>query len=360
MRRTILHSGLILCILAINLIGCRNENQNKKNKKKTSVSLKVNAPSHSQQYTIGDQIKIDLSVENADNIKDLTIYFDDVIFKENIEVKSQVIIIETKDLPVGFSTIYITYNDKTGKPRAGTRNIILFSDLIPDQKIASVVKTYPHRNEAYTQGLEFYKGELFESTGSGDYAKSFLAKVNLSTGQHIAYQEMENKNYFGEGITIINDTIYQLTWQDKQCLVYDLDFNYIKSFTYEGEGWGLTNNGKSLIMSNGSSSIVWRNRHTFEIEKTIDVFSHEKDVQNLNELELINGDLWCNVYTTDYLVQVDTATGKVLANIDCSGIVRKGMIGNANVLNGIAYEPNTQKLYLTGKLWSVLYEVKID
>lgn len=340
-------------------IGCKDENESKKYKK-PPIALKVISPNYNQQYTIGEPIDIKLSVQDANNVKELTLFFDDVIYQQNIEVKSQTISIDTKSLPVGFSTIYISYKDSNGKLRGATRNIILFSDLIPEQKIASITKTFTHQNDAYTQGLEFYKGNLYESTGSGDNAKSFLAKVNLTNGQYTNQKEMENKNYFGEGITILNDTIYQLTWQDRQCLVYDIDFNYIKSYTYEGEGWGLTNNGKSLIMSNGSSSIVWRNPITFEIEKTIDVFSNEKDVQQLNELELINGDLWCNVYTTDYIVQVDTSNGKVLANIDCAGIVREGMIGNANVLNGIAYEPNTQKIYLTGKLWSVLYEVKID
>ena len=351
--------GFFIVLSLTILIGCTDDSATK-NSRKPAVSLKVIQPTHNQHYDSGEKIMIDLEVINAEDIQNLTVLLKDSVIKNNIEIKSQTIEIETSNLPVGFNTIYISYSDKTGKARKATRNIIIFSDIIPEQKIATIVHTYPHKTDSYTQGLEFYNGYLYESTGSGDMTKSFIAKTDFVSGKHIAYKELENQNYFGEGITILNDTIYQLTWQDHQCLVYDMDFNYIKSFTYNEEGWGLTNKGKSLIMSNGSSSIVWRNPRTFEIEKEINVFSNEKDVPYLNELELINGDLWCNVYQTNFLVQVDTANGKVLAYIDCSGVVLDGMDDNSNVLNGIAYEPNTQKIYLTGKLWPKLYEVKID
>ncbi len=359
MRIQFIKYGIILTLLTIVIVCCKTDNDRPK-KNKPIVALKIISPNRSQQYVSGQTIDIELEVIDSNDVKALSIYFDDVLYKKDIAVKSQIITIETDSLGVGFHSVYITYNDKNGKSRGATRNIVLFSDIIPEQKIASIVASYPHKNNAYTQGLEFYKGDLYESTGSGDSNKSFIAKVDLSTGNHLKYKELENISYFGEGITILNDTIYQLTWQDQQCLVYDIDFNYIKSFTYEKEGWGLTNNGRSLIMSNGTSSIVWRNPTTFEIEKKIDVFSDQNDVQNLNELELINGDLWCNVYTSDYLVQVDTASGKVLANIDCSGVSLQGMDRNSNVLNGIAYEANTKKIYLTGKLWPKLFEVKID
>ena len=166
--------------------------------------------------------------------------------------------------------------------------------------------------------------------------------------------------YFGEGITILNDTIYQIVWQKQKCFVYTLDFKQVNSFDYEGEGWGLTNNGKSIIMSNGTAEIVWRNPRTFKIEKKIYAFSNENDFQNLNELELIEGKLMANVYTQNYMIEIDTSNGKVLSKIDCAGIVEKGMVGNANVLNGIAYNPNSKKTYLTGKFWSQLFEIQIN
>ena len=358
MENKLLKYTAIFSLLILMILGCKDD---PKDARKDRVKpLKILLPSRSQQYTSGDQISVDLEVNDSSDINQLSIYFDDQLLVKDIAPKSQVITINSDTISVGFHSIYITYNDKNDKARGATRNIIVFSDIVPEQKIASIANTYPHQKTAYTQGLEFYNGELYESTGSGDNHRSFLAKVDLNSGRHISYKALENINYFGEGITILNDTIYQLTWQDKECLVYDLNFNYLKSFTYEGEGWGLTNNGQSLIMSNGTSKVFWRNPTTFEIEKTIDVFNDRNDIQNLNELELINGDLWCNVYTENYIVQVDTANGKVLAKIDCSGIAMEGMDPNSNVLNGIAYNSITEKIYLTGKLWPKLFEVKID
>lgn len=358
MRTNIIYS--LLFFVALLLLGSCESDTTETKTEKNPVALKVNAPLQNSMYTIGDNIGIDLEVVDATDIQNLTITFDDAIIREDLDIKTQSISIKTTDFPVGFSTISISYIDKVGKARKASRNIVLFSDITPAQKIASIVGAYPHKTSAYTQGLEFYKGQLYESTGSGDGNKSFIAKVDLATGAHLAYKPLENQSYFGEGITILNDTIYQLTWESGQCMVYDLNFNFIKSFTYNGEGWGLTNNGKSLIMSNGTSTIVWRNPRTFEIERKIDVFGNEQDIPALNELELIDGDLYCNVYQQNYLVQVDTTTGKLLAYIDCAGIVREGMDINANVLNGIAYNQATKKLYLTGKLWPKLFEVKID
>lgn len=339
--------------------GCRTEK--KKNKdRKPSVALKVKSPSRDASFTVGDDIKVEIEILDSTNVKNLTVTFDELIIQENLDPVSQTVTINTEDMWVGYSTVHISYNDMEGKARKATRNVILFSDIVPEQKIASIVKTYPHSTNSYTQGLEFYKGNLFESTGSGDGNKSFIATVDLNSGKHLKYKELDNPGYFGEGITILNDTIYQLTWQAQRCFVYDLDFNYIKTFEYQGDGWGLTNDGTSLIMSNGSSRIAWRNPTTFEIEREIDVFGNQKEVNQLNELELINGDLWCNVYQSNYLVQVEINTGKVLSYIDCAGIAFEGRDQYSNVLNGIAYDAANEKLYLTGKLWPKLFEVKID
>jgi glutamine cyclotransferase len=360
MNTKVIKTLLFLLIISISIFSCDDRKSQKNTGKKKLVALKVKSPGHNEHLTVGEPLNIVLEVYKPEEINNLTITYNDSIYFSQLSAKSQSISIDTKPLPVGFSTLKISYTDQAGKPRTASRNIVMWSDITPEQKIASIVNTYPHQTSSYTQGLEFYKGNLYESTGSGDNNQSFIAKVDLLTGEHEQYKILDKSNFFGEGITILNDTIYQLTWQNNECLVYDLNFNYIKSYSYEGEGWGLTNNGQSLIMSNGTSSIVWRNRHTFEIEKTIHVFSKERDVPQLNELELINGDLWCNVYMDEFLVQVDTTTGKVLAYIDCSGIAMQGMDVNSNVLNGIAYEANTKKIYLTGKLWPKLFEVKID
>ena len=350
----------IACLLALSIfvISC-NDEPDQPTKPKATVSLKLVSPEHEQQYTIGDYIVVDIEVIDSTQISDLKLYVNDVLYTDQIESKTQSIKIPTDDSKVGFVSIFLVYNDTNGKARGVTRNVVLFSDVIPTQKIASIVNTYTHKSNSYTQGLEFYKGKLYESTGSGDHSESFIAEVELNTGKHSRTVSLDPV-YFGEGLTILNDTIYQLTWQKQKCMVYTLDFKKISEFDYEGEGWGLCNNGKSLIMTNGTSKIVWRNPKTFEIEKEIYAFNDEADVNLLNEVELINGQLFSNVYLTNYIVEIDTTTGKVISKIDCAGIEEDGRVGNANVLNGIAHHSESGKIYLTGKLWPKLYEVKFE
>ena len=182
--------------------------------------------------------------------------------------------------------------------------------------------------------------------------------MDLKSGGHLNKVDLESK-YFGEGITILNDTIFQITWNERTCLLYDMEFNKIGQFSYDGEGWGLTNDGEHIIMTNGTEEIVWRDPATFEVVKTIHAFDNNKEQVNLNECELINGRLLINIYTETNIVEVDTATGKVLRTIDCSSLKAEQPAG-VDHLNGIAYNDATGKLYLTGKWWPNLYEVEID
>ncbi len=359
-KRRLLNFSFIFILFGI-LIGCQSDpSENDPKKKKVNIpNIKLIAPFHESQYTIGDPVTVKFNVNNPDEVNELSLFIDDTLYLKNIDPKSQSITIQTKNSKVGFISLYLSYQNTMGKEKGFTRNIVFFSDHLRKQKIATVIKEYNHSTASYTQGLEFYNGKLYESTGSGDGFKSFLSEVDLATGKQLKSVDL-NPAYFGEGITLLNDTIYQLTWEDQKCIVYNLQFEKIREFDYEGQGWGLCNNGKSLIMTNGSSEIVWRNPHNFAVEKKIYAFNQASDITNLNELELIDGNLFINVYLQNYLVEVDTTTGKVLAKIDCAGIVQKGQIGNANVLNGIAYNPITGKTYLTGKLWPKLYEVNFE
>lgn len=309
------------------------------------------------QFTIGDDIVFDLLVNDATKVKDLELFVSDTLYKSALKKENQTIKINTKKAKVGFTKIFLSYADEKGDRHGDTRNVVLFSDIVPKSKVAKIVTAYPHDKSSYTQGLEFYKGKLFE--GTGQYGKSILAEVDLRTGKHVRKHVLEAQ-YFGEGITILNDTIYQISYTEHTCIVYNMNFEKIKEYSYSGEGWGLCNNGKSLIMSNGSNEIVWRNPRSFAIEKSIYVFNDQSDVGQLNELELINGRLFINVYTENRILEVDTITGKILSDIDCSDVVLDGRIPGADVLNGIAYNPVTKKTYITGKWWPKLYEVTFD
>ncbi|MFI5204107.1 MAG: glutaminyl-peptide cyclotransferase, partial [Flavobacteriales bacterium] len=209
---------------------------------------------------------------------------------------------------------------------------------------------------SYTQGLEFFNGNLYE--GTGRQGESLLRMININDGRPIKEARLEDL-YFGEGITIMNGKIYQLTWSTKKGFVYDLaTFNKVNEFSYNTQGWGLTHDEKYLIMSDGTEKLMFLNPVTFKIEKQIQVCDNDGIVNNLNELEYIDGEIWANVYMTDRIVRIDPATGAVVGNIDMRGLRDPLLPDDADyVLNGIAYDYTTKKLYVTGKLWKSLFEI---
>jgi len=315
------------------------------------------SPAFDTQYSIGADIVVDIKINDATKVNNLSLYIADTLYANNLKSESQKINISTQKSNVGFIDLYLAYTDEKGAEHRDNRRLILFSDIAPKQQFANAKNTYLHQSSSYTQGLEFYKGKLYESTGQK--GASLIAEVDLYSGNQIRTVDLAPQ-FFGEGLTILNDTIYQLTWQSRVCKLYDMDFNSIGEFHYESEGWGLSNNGKSIIMTNGTSEIVWRNPQTFEVERTIYAFADEQDYQQLNEIELINDKLYANVYTTNNIIEIDTTTGKVLSVISCNNIALEGRVNGADVLNGIAYNPLTKKTYLTGKLWPKLFEVTFE
>ncbi len=223
-----------------------------------------------------------------------------------------------------------------------------------------MINNFPHSKKHYTQGLEFLNDDLYE--GTGEYGTSELFKIKLESG-NIEKSVMLDKKYFGEGITILNDKIYQLTYKNKIGFVYRLsDFALIDSFQFKSnEGWGLTNDGKYLIMSDGTNFLTWLDPQNFSIVKTVQVANNKGVVNNLNELEYINGTIYSNIYTTDLIVQIDPDTGKVLAEINLAGIINmyKSPTDTIDYLNGIAYISKNNRLFITGKYWPRIFEIKL-
>lgn len=249
-----------------------------------------------------------------------------------------------------------TFADETS--HTDRRMVRIVSDVKPQKYLATIVEEYPHNPTSFTQGLEFYQGRLFEGTGDpGRQGKTVIAEVDLTTGKQIRNYGLD-ASHFGEGITLLNDELFQLTWQNGKCFVYDVeDFSLIKKeFAYRGEGWGLCNDGSSLIMSNGSERLTFRDPKTFEIQRTLEVYNNTGPMPRLNELEYIDGKVYANVWMTNLIVAIDPITGKVLEEIDATDIVNLGR-GNGEVLNGIA-QNEEGKIYLTGKYWPTLFEVK--
>lgn len=229
-----------------------------------------------------------------------------------------------------------------------------------------LLKVYPHDVTAYTEGLQYIgNGQLLEGTGYWD--RSDLRRVDLATGeviQRVALgQDGNGDAYFGEGITLLGDALYQLTWQSNIGFTYDpTTFERTGTFDFEGEGWGLTTDGASLIMSNGSDQIMYRDPDTFGITSTISVRDGEQPVQNLNELEYIDGVIWANVYKTDLIARIDPATGIVIDWLDLTPLHEQAAAksgGTTDVLNGIAWREDTGTALVTGKWWPTLYEIEL-
>ena len=232
------------------------------------------------------------------------------------------------------------------------------ANAAPVRYTYEVVASWPHDRRAFTQGLVFRNGELLESTGLN--GQSSLREVEIATGR-VTKQIEVARQYFAEGLAVIGDRAYQLTWQNGRGFVYDADtFRQLQDFSYEGEGWGLTTDGQVLILSDGTSRIRFLDATTFRVLRTIDVVRDGKPVVRLNELEWINGEIFSNVWQTDEIVRIDPATGQVRGVIDFAGLLAPQDRGpEADVLNGIAYDAANDRLFITGKRWSKIYEVRL-
>lgn len=221
-----------------------------------------------------------------------------------------------------------------------------------------VVNTYPHDPNAFTQGLVFHQGLLYESTGLN--GASSLRRVELETGRVLKKIDVPAV-YFAEGLALFNGRLHQLTWQNQQGFVYDLDsFNMIRSFSYTGEGWGLTHDERSLILSDGTNRIRFLNPDTFEVQRVIAVQDNGREINQLNELEYIKGEIYANIWYSDRVARIDPQSGRVTAWINLSGLLSpEDHARPVDVLNGIAHDPASDRLFVTGKLWPKLFEIRL-
>lgn len=239
-----------------------------------------------------------------------------------------------------------------------------------------IVKTYKHDAKAFTQGLVFYKGFLYEGTGrEGD---SEVRKIEVETGKVLKKKSLSDK-YFGEGITIFDDKIYQLTWREKTAFVYDVhDFKLLEEIKYQGSGWGITHDGKNLIVSDGTDVLRFVNPKTFAVERTISVKrEHNFPVNHLNELEYVEGEIWANIWHSEqagtknehgflmnlgkpnHIARINPKTGKVVGWLDLTDISPDDASKKSSTLNGIAYDAAAKRIFVTGKNWKNLFEIKV-
>jgi len=227
----------------------------------------------------------------------------------------------------------------------------------PKEYTYEIVNTFAHDSNAFTQGLVYEDGFLYEGTGLNGL--SSLRKVEIQTGKILQQLNLKNE-FFGEGITIFDDKIIQLTYKSNVGFVYDKKtFELLREFNYPREGWGITHNGENLIMSDGTPTLYFLDPETFELISRIAVFHKGSFVNNLNELEYINGEIYANVWNTDNIVVIDPQSGYVTSIIDLTGLLSAQERKTAEVLNGIAYDQKNKRLFVTGKLWPKLFEIKL-
>ncbi|OFX38016.1 MAG: hypothetical protein A2X05_05460 [Bacteroidetes bacterium GWE2_41_25] len=238
------------------------------------------------------------------------------------------------------------------------RFLVFYSDVVPEINRYRVINSYPHDTRAFTQGLFYDNGLLYESTGQE--TESSIREVEIASGKVLRQLNLES-SLFGEGITLYKDRIFQVTWRSKVGFVYEKQtFRQLNKIYYPTEGWGLTTIGDKIVMSDGSNILYFYEPELFTVISKIEVYDNEKKVDSLNELEYINGEIWANIWMTDQIARIDPSSGKVIAYLDLQGLLPQNERSpDAEVLNGIAYDKDLKRIFVTGKRWPKLYEIKV-
>lgn len=261
-------------------------------------------------------------------------------------------------------TIFLCSCNGAGKDKDNTVDTAVAA-LATKNITYNIIAQYPHDTSAYTQGLQYYNGKLYE--GTGDYETSSLRITDLKTGKVEKKHMMGSDKIFGEGINIFKGKIYQLTWQSHIVYVYDVNNidKSIQTFNWPYEGWGITNNGTDLIVSDGTANLYFVDPATFKVKTIISVTDNSGPVDSLNELEYIDGYVYANVYTQDFIVKIEPSSGHVVGKINMPGLKdqyfpEQVIPGRTDVLNGIAYDSTEKKLFITGKRWPKLFAITLN
>lgn len=346
------YNFLTVILLGITLIGCGDP------KKGENSLFNIDDSAFPAHFLPQEAVSIAILNPNSKEIDSVAYFVNDK--KVGSTKATEKFKFELKDQKLGYQYLKATVYFGSDSSDA-TKRIELVSSVEPKLLNYKIVNTYPHDTKAFTEGLEFHDDVLFESTGQkGD---SYIRSVDYKTGKVIKQVDLP-KQYFGEGITFINGKLFQLTWQEKTGFIYDAKtLKLEKTFTYdkEIEGWGMTNDGKYIYRSDGTEKIWRMDPETQKLIDYINVYSGTSKIKVLNELEYINGKIYANVWQKDAIAVINPTSGAVEGIINMSDL-RKSMkdITSEDVLNGIAYNPKTKTIFVTGKNWSKLFEITVS
>lgn len=342
--------SILIAFVALSLSSCKTE----LDRFKKNYSLEIT--NDKKDWNNDDTVQISL-------IDDASIGADSIVWYQNARrldgVEGSTLSRKLTNQPLGQLTFKATVYHN-GRVATAATSIERKNDKGPNIYGYSIINTYPHLQESYTQGLEFYDGKLYESTGQ--YGESDIRITGVETGEVLKKKDL-GSDIFAEGMTILNDKVYQLTWKGRFGYVYDLDLNQIDQFKYgeSKEGWGLTNDGTYLYKSDGTDKIWKLDPDTFEELEYIQIVSNNKSFKNINELEWVNGKIYANIYQENAIMIVDPSTGALESVINLADL--KNQIPNwdkdDNVLNGIAYDKATNRLFVTGKRWGKMFEIEL-
>ncbi|MBN1252805.1 MAG: glutaminyl-peptide cyclotransferase [Bacteroidales bacterium] len=344
--------ALILIIAGFS--GCSNKTNSHR---KPVTNIQITPANKIVSY--GNDISLSITANLfKDKLEKIELYINGEKIKTSNE-KQFTLNLKTTDFHLGNHTITCKTFNKSGIHGINYAYFIIVSDIEPQNKKFEIVEILPHNTKSFTQGLEFYNDFLYESTGNNGFSKIFI--YNPENQKIINSIDLENQ-YFGEGITILNDKLYQLTYKSKKGFIYDAkSLKKIKEFSFESpEGWGLTNDGKNIIMSDGSSKIHFLDTLNLQRTKSIEVCNNKGIISNLNELEYINGFIYANIWMTNTIIKIDPLTGKVLSIYNLSSLLNHIETANIDVLNGIAYNQKNNLFYLTGKYWPKMFKIKFE
>jgi glutaminyl-peptide cyclotransferase len=353
MKKSFFTAGLIF-FLFVTFLSCSNR-PNRSRKPVSSISVIPRAKNYIYGQTVS--VKVKTKLKNGE-IKNIRLFYKNKLLKESNKLNFTIDGVKLNFIGKNSLRVVATKTDSVSNSRVISINVV--SDVKPISYTYQTVNTFPHNKKFFTQGLEFHNGFLYE--GTGEKGASGLFKIDLNSG-NILKKFLLDEKYFGEGITIFNEKIYQLTYRAQKGFIYNLnDLARIDSFHYKSaEGWGLTNDGKNLIMSNGTHELTWLDPKNFSEVKKIQVANNREIINNLNELEYIEGSIFANVYTTSLIIEIDPETGKVLSQTDLEGLLNLYQKSSDTIdyLNGIAYDAEYERLFVTGKWWPRLFEIEL-